>query len=71
MVQRRGCFGLAVETIARHRIGGNPIREQLQRHEAVEAALFRLVDDTHAALAQDAEKPVVRNGAVRHGQSGL
>ena len=32
----------------------------------MEAGVFGLVHDAHAALAQDAEKPVVRNRAVRH-----
>ena len=54
--------------IAGPRIGGDPIGEQLQRDEAVQAAVFRLVDDPHAALAQDAKKTIVRNGAVRHGR---
>ena len=71
MVQCRGRFRLTMETIAGHRIVGDPIGEQLQGDEAVESAVLSLVDDAHAALAEDAEKLVVRDGAVRHGRCGL
>ena len=53
MVQARQGAGFAVEPLGKARVAGGGGRQDLQRHQAVQAGLARLIDGAHAALADE------------------
>ena len=55
MIELRDRAGLAVEALAELRIGGERVRENLDRDRAIEARVARLVDLAHAAGAEGGE----------------
>ena len=64
MVQRRGRLRFAVEAVAGDRIVGDLLGEQFEGDEPVQPGVLGLVHHTHATTAEDAEKPIVRDGAL-------
>jgi len=66
MIQRGCRFGLALETGQRLRIGGQIIRQKLQRHRTVQARVLRLIHHTHPASPKFFEEAIVRNGLADH-----
>ena len=66
MVQGGGGFGFAAETLERLAVLGDVFREEFQGDEAIEAGVFGLVDDAHAAAAQLFNNAVVRDGLADH-----
>ena len=53
MVQARQGAGFAVEPLGKARVAGRGRRQDLQRHQPVQAGLARLIDGAHAALADE------------------
>ena len=66
MVQRRCGPGFALEARQRLRVPGHFIGQKLEGDEALEAAVFRLVDHAHAASANFFDDAVVRDGLADH-----
>jgi len=64
MVQRRRSLSLAPETFQRHAILRQFFRKKLQRDEASEARVFRLINHAHAAAAKLFDDPVMREGLI-------
>src|ERR1700735_3979299 len=64
MVQRRGGFGFAAETLKCLMILGEVVGKKLERDKTSEAGVFGLVDPAHAAAAEFLDDPVMRNGLV-------
>ena len=52
----------AAETFERLRIAGHIVGQELERDEAVQAGVLRLVNHTHAATTKFFDDSVVRNG---------
>ena len=48
------------------RITGNLVRQELQGHEAKQAQVFGLVNDTHTATAEFFDDAVVRDDLADH-----
>ena len=59
MPQTRRLARLAQEPIFRHRAGTTVRRQHLDRHKAIETALSREMNDTHAAATQFTDQFVV------------
>ena len=59
MVQRRDGTGLALEPAAALRIGGQSVRENLQRNFAPQLSIFGEENLAHAAGTNGADNPVV------------
>ncbi len=57
------------ESLPGVRISCEVRREEFERHGSLEASVFGLVDDTHAAFAELLEDLVVRNHLANHGNS--
>ena len=55
MVQAGQGAGFAVEPLGKARVAGRRRRQDLQRHQPVQARLARLIDGAHAALADELE----------------
>ena len=70
MVQRRSGFGFAPEALQRLGIVGYFIGKKFKRDEAVQARVFGLVDDAHAAATEFFEDAVVRDGLSDEGLRG-
>ena len=66
MVQRGSGLGLAAETLQSLAVLGDVFREEFQGDEAIEAGVFGLVNDTHAATTQLFDDAVVRDGLADH-----
>src|SRR5205823_2169061 len=58
-LQPCGRASLAQEPLARDTVGRRDRREHLDRDLLVEQLVVRGIDDAHAALAEDAEDPVL------------
>ena len=71
MIQPRGGFCLALETLAGLFVSQQVRREEFQGDGAVELGVLGLVDDTHAALAELGGDFVVRNGLADHRSVGF
>ena len=69
MVQRGGGLGFALETAQRLRVSGDVVGKKFQRDEAVQARVFGLVDNAHAAAAELFDDAVVRDGLADHGRA--
>ena len=51
MIEGRGGLGFALKADQRLRIFGDGVGEEFECDETVQAGVFTLVDDTHAAAA--------------------
>ena len=62
-----GCgLGFALKAREDLRIAGDIFGQELQRHEAVQAAVFRLVDNAHTAAPELFNDAVMRDGFADH-----
>ena len=59
MVQRRCSFGFALKAAERLRVFGYVVGQKLERDEAAELEILRLIDHTHPAPAQLLKDAVV------------
>src|SRR5947209_2024 len=66
MVERRCRLRLSLKSRQRLRISTNFVRQELQRNEAVQARVLRLIDDAHAAAAQHLHDPIMRYSPSDH-----
>ena len=66
VIQRRRGLGLALEARQRLRFGGDLVRQELQRNEAVQACVFGLVHHAHAATAEFFQDGVMRDFLSDH-----
>ncbi len=73
MVQRRCGLGFTLEATERIGIGGEVLRNELERNGTMQPRIFGFVDDAHAAAAELLEDAVVgerltdqRIGVARH-----
>ncbi len=66
MVQGGSRLGLTAKTLQRLPVLGDVLREEFQGDEAIEAGVFGLIDDTHAATAKFLDDAVVRDGLADH-----
>ena len=62
MIQRRGRLRLTFEPRQHLRVFGDLVRQEFQRHKAVQTGILRLVDHTHSPAAQFLHDAVMRNG---------
>ena len=62
VVQPRQHAGLAVESLGEGGVGGQRLRQELERDEAVQLRLARLVHHPHAAVADEFEYLQLREG---------
>ena len=62
MVEAREQFGFAVEAFGEGRIGGEGLRKNFQRHQAVQLGLAGFEDETHAALPDEFQNLQLRKG---------
>ena len=71
MIQRRGGFGFAFETLD----GGGIVlrfrRKEFEGHEALQTEIFRLVDHSHSATAELLDDAVMRNDTPGHQRDAL
>jgi hypothetical protein len=65
MIQPGQCAGLAVEAFREMRIGAQLQRQQLERDEAIQLRLPRLVDEAHAAAPDQLDDLQVREGRAQ------
>ena len=65
MIELRDRAGFAVEALAELRIGGERLREDLDRHRAIEPRVARLVDLAHPAGAEGGEDFVRAEAGAR------
>ena len=61
-----GGAGLEAEAVERLLVADGVCRQDLHRHLPPEAFVLGQVDDTHAAGAERAQDPVVRQGLADH-----
>jgi len=66
MIQRRRRLRLALEASESLCVFGNVVRQELQRHKAVEFHILRFVNNTHPASAEFLDDEVVRDGLADH-----
>ena len=71
MIERARGLCFPVEAVARNRIVRDPIGKELERDKPMQPAVLGPVDHTHAAFAEDFEKPIVRDGMTDHGSKIL
>ncbi len=67
MIQGRGGLRFALKTSQGLRVAGNRGWQKFQRHQAAQAGVFRLINDSHAATAKFFQHGVVRKGAADNG----
>ncbi len=66
MVEGGGGLGFALEALERLMVLGHFLRQEFERHEAVELRVLSFVDDTHAPAAQLLQDAVVGDGCAGH-----
>ena len=66
VIDERNRFRLASQPACGIRIARQLARQELQRHAAGQPRVLGVVDDAHAADAELADNPVVRNGVTEH-----
>ncbi len=66
VVQGGSSLRLALKASQRLGIAGHLVGQELERHEAVEARVFGLVDDAHAAATQLLDYPVMGDRLTDH-----
>ena len=74
MIQSRGRLGFALKARQSLRILGDIVGKELQRDEAMQPRVFRLIDHAHAAAVEPFDNTVVRDSLVDHARrinSGL
>ena len=62
MVEAREQPGFAIEALGERRVGGERLRENFQRDQAVQLGLAGFEDETHAALADEFQNLQLRKG---------
>jgi hypothetical protein len=67
VVERRGGHRLALEALARGLVVEQLLRQELERHRAVEPRVLRPANDAHAAATEPLEDAVVGDGPPDHG----
>jgi hypothetical protein len=68
MVQRRGCASLPTKALQSLRVLRGIVGQKLQRHEAAQQRVFRLINHSHSAAAEEFDDPVVGDGLADHGR---
>jgi hypothetical protein len=68
MVEGRRRFGFAAKALERLAILSNVFRKEFEGDEAIEAGVFGLIDDAHAATTQLFNNAVVGNSLADHGR---
>ena len=68
MIEGGGGAGLAAETLEGLGIAGDFIGQEFEGDEALQAGVFRFVDDAHAATAELFDDAVVRDGLANHAE---
>ena len=66
MIQSRGRLGFALKARQSLRILGDIVGKELQRDEAMQPRVFRLIDDTHATAAQLLNDLIMGDGFTDH-----
>ena len=66
VIEARDHLRFALEALVRVGVGVGLVGQELDRHLAAEARVFRFVDDAHAAGAEPRQDLVVRNGLADH-----
>ena len=67
MIQGRGRFRFAAETLHGCRIAGKIVRQEFHGHEAVKPCVFGFIDHAHATATEFFYNPVVRDGLSNEG----
>jgi hypothetical protein len=70
MIDARRAARFSPKSLEGGGIGRQVLRQQLQRHFAAQANVFRAVDDPHASPAKMLNDSIMRNGAAEHGLAG-
>ena len=69
MVERAGGTGLTLKSDDRRCVRGEMHRQELQRYQASQPDIARLIDDAHSSSAQFFQDVVVGQSATDHGGS--
>jgi len=66
MIQCRGGLRFALKAGKRLRIAGNLFGQEFQGHESVQAGIFGLINDAHAAATELLDDAVMGDGLTNH-----
>ena len=66
MVEGGGGLGFALEALERLMVLGHLLRQEFERHKAVELGVLSFVDDTHSSAAELLQDAVVGDGCAGH-----
>ena len=66
MIERRGSFGLALETGESAGISRDVIGQKLEGDKSTELYILGLIDDAHPSAAQFLDNVVMRYGLANH-----